>query len=275
LIRHWYAVLVAALIGAAVAASAVAAQSAPSAPSSPPAPPAQPQPQPQAAPKEPPRPPAEFKSEGEFTGGTKDSGFAIEAIRFGKHPDFTRIVLDLLEENPTDKFKFIPARVHPVYRIEYKPFPYRVNVFLTGVKFLNSTRVDKDAALPFSLVTPPDNVVKQMTFFLPGPSLFKVMEVDDPAKIVIDVKPVEGAKVPTVYALSILDVADVEGAFKLVEEGKFPPKFHPSVVVLGSAFFVEDVYTSLSDATEISADLEKAGFETLISERAGNELPHK
>lgn len=264
MIRHRFAVILSAAIAAALSASTLFAE-----------------PNPPAAPKEPPRPPAEYKSEGEFTGGTKDTGFSIEAVRFGKHEDFTRIVFDLLEENPAEKFNRFPAQAHPVYRIEYKEFPYRVNVFFTGVKFLNSTRVDREAAVPFSLVTPPDNSVKQMTFFLPGPCLFKVIEIDDPAKIAIDVKPIADAKIPTVYALGILNVPDVETAFKGVEgrgfegKGKFPDKFHPSVVVLGSAFFVEDVYTSLGEATEVSADLEKAGYETLVSERAGNELPHK
>lgn len=220
---------------------------------------------------EPVKPPAEYKTSGAFTGGTLTQGALLTGVRFGEHEDYISMVLDLDQVSPSGLRS--AASAHPVYSVEYLEFPYRLVLTLQGTRFASNVHVDTDPALPFSVVTKPDGSLKQMQVFLRGPSEFKVIEVDDPAKLCIDVRPLAGAAIPPVYTVQILGPKTAGEAFPLVEQGKFPEQCHPSVIVLGDVVVVEQAFTDGSAAQAADAALRNAGYVTLINERKGNELP--
>lgn len=217
------------------------------------------------------KPPAEFQEDGAFTGGTLSAGTVVTGIRFGAYPDFTRMVLDLEQEDGAGQRS--PAGAHPVYKVEYLKFPYRLVITLTGARFDENASVEREAALPFSVITSVDGTIKQMQVYFPRPSLFKVIEIDDPAKICIDVKPRGEAAVPSVYTVQLTGPKTAADAFALVEQGKFPPGFSPSVLVLGSTVVVEQVFDDAVQAAEMDSALREMGYATVINERRGNELP--
>ncbi len=214
--------------------------------------------------------PAKFKREGGFSGGSSLSDAVLSGIRFGKHSDFLRVVFDL---HQIVNGKRIGAPKHPPYSVEYRRFPYRFLIKLEGVKYADDAQVQVENALPLTIVTTPDNEIKLIEIFVNEPSAFKVIEIDDPAKISLDIKKVE-EEIPQVYAVQLKDVDDVEGAFDLMESGKLPKGINADILVIGNAVFVEAVFLSLEEAAEAASLLEENGFVTLISERRGNELPH-
>ncbi|OGK09258.1 MAG: hypothetical protein A2Y63_00580 [Candidatus Riflebacteria bacterium RBG_13_59_9] len=221
-------------------------------------------------PAQPQKAPAQYKRSGSFFGGRELPGCALTGLRFGKHPDFLRIVLDL---SIAQDDKLIGAPRHPPYRVEYRQFPYRLCVSFEGVKYNEDAQVETKDAVPLSIVTKANNDIQLIEMFLQGPALFKVIEVDDPAKLAIDVKYLPGEPIPTIYAIQLQDVKDVQAAFALLAAGDFPENFEPNVIVVGNAVFVEDTYLTLEEASVIVARLEKAGYSAMITERKGDELP--
>ncbi len=214
--------------------------------------------------------PARYKGEGYFSGGKPLENAVLGSIRFGKHEDFVRVVFDFFVQNESLE----GAPWHPPYRIEYKKYPYRFRIVFDGVKYLEDARVETKNALPLSIVTTADNTIKVIEIFVNEPALFKVIEVDDPAKLALDIKKAENEPIPRVYAVRLQGIEDVESAFRIVETHAFPEGIHPDVLVLGNQFFVEAVFLTLEEASGAATALEKEGFKTLISERDGNELPH-
>lgn len=220
---------------------------------------------------EPIKPPAEYKTSGMFSGGTATEGILLTGVRFGAHEDYIRMVLDF-DYISAGGFRSA-ASAHPVYSVEYLEFPYRLVLTLQGTRFVSNAQVDTDPALPFSVITQPDGSLKEMQVFLPGPCEFKVIEIDDPAKLCLDVRPRPGAAVPGVFTVQLLGPKTAGEAFPLVEQGKFPPEYHPSVIVLGNVVVVEQAFTDGSAAQAVDAALRNLGYVTLINERKGNELP--
>ena len=178
------------------------------------------------------KPPAEYKDSGAFTGGTATAGMVVTGVRFGAYPDYKRMVLDL--EQVDGAGARIPAAAHPVYKVEYFKYPYRLVVTLAGTRFDENAKVQRDAALPFSVITSLDGSIKQIQIFLPRPCNFKVIEIDDPAKICIDVQPRGESAVPSVYTVQLTGPKTAADAFALAEQGKFPAGFAPSVIVTTS-----------------------------------------
>jgi hypothetical protein len=107
------------------------------------------------------------------------------------------------------------------------------------VRFNPNAKIQSKPAMPFSVVAPVDGPIKEMQVFLPGPSEFKVIEIDDPAKLCIDVRPLKSVKVPTIYSVQIMDAMSAEQAFALVESGKLPQGYNPDVLLLGSSVVLE------------------------------------
>lgn len=214
--------------------------------------------------------PAQYKREGYFAGGKPLEGAVLSGIRFGKHSDFLRAVFDLSQ---VQDGKITGAPWHPVYKIEYRKYPYRFRIEFQGVKYLETSKIGTEHALPLTIVTTPDNTIKIIEIFINKPALFKVIEVDDPAKLALDIKTVNDEVIPKVFAVQLKDVDDVETAFKLLDGNALPEGVNADVLVVGNAVFVEAVFLSLEEAAETAALLEKNGFTTLISERMGNELP--
>jgi len=215
---------------------------------------------------EPQKAPAQYKSSGYFSGGSGLPGCVLTGIRFGKHAGFLRIVLDF---NVGDG----GAPKHPPYRVEYRAFPYRFYITFEGVKYAEDARVDTLNAVPLSIVTNAENDIQLMEMFITGPALFKVIEVDDPAKLALDVKYLPSETIPVVYAVQLQDVGDVQTAFSLVAREDLPDGFDPDVIVIGNAVFVEDTYLTLEEALAVVSRLDDAGYPAMVTERLGNELP--
>lgn len=214
--------------------------------------------------------PAQYKEKGFFAGGHELAGALLTGIRFGEHRDFLRVVLDLgVERNG----KSVGAPRHPPYRIEYLRYPYRFRLTFEGVKYASDARVETAHALPLTVVTTADDTIKVIELFINKPAFFKVIEIDDPAKLSLDIKERTEEEIPRVYAVQLQGVDDVESAFNLIEDSAFPEDYQPDVLVLGNTVFVEAVYFTIDKAAEVAGKLEKAGFSTLVSERQGNELP--
>ena len=216
------------------------------------------------------KPPAQFISTGAFSGGTAVDNVVLNSVRFGHHSDYTRMVLDLSQKSAEGRLT--DAQNHPVYRIEYKEFPYRLEITLQDVWFDADARVAAKPALPFSIVAREDGTIKHMQVFLNAPSEFKVIEIDDPAKLSIDVRPTH-LEVPSVYTVQLLGPEDASAAYALVEQGSFPEGYNPSVLVMGEMVVVEQAYADITTASEVDAALKDMGYSSVINERMGNELP--
>lgn len=217
--------------------------------------------------------PAQYKDAGFFEGGKAESGMVLTGIRFGKHPDFRRVVLEfgiIDRENPG---KTIQPAVHPKYKVEYRSCPYRFAITFAGVGNLNDTYVQKTDALPFSLVSSKDGNIKQLEFFITKPAMFKVIEVDEPARLAIDIKYKTDVEIPVVNIVQVIGIESVERAFELMETNRFPESFKPQVVVIGDKFFVEGIYDTFDQAVTVSSELEKLNYSTIISERKGSAFP--
>ena len=216
--------------------------------------------------------PAQFKTSGSFSGGAKLAGCVLDGIRFGKHEDFTRIVIDFSVESGG---KRTGAPSHPAYKIEYKKFPYRFKITFDGVKYAENAKVQSSDAIPFSIVTRADNSIQMIEMFVQGPAMFKVIEVDDPAKLSLDFRFLPNEPVPTVWAVQLQEVKDVQSAFKLLDEGGFPEGFEPDVIAVGSSIFVEAVYLTMDEAAQAVAKLDDKGIPAIVAERKGSELPRR
>jgi hypothetical protein len=217
-----------------------------------------------------PKPPAQYKSSGTFTGGTLTDKVVISGIRFGAEDEFQRMVLDL--EQIGDSGLRGPALAHPIYEVAYLEYPYRLVLRLQGTSFGEDASVQTKGALPFSIVTHEDGSIKEMQVFLPGPSEFKVIEIDDPAKLCIDVRP-SGTAVPSIYTVQITGVKTASDAYALVDQGEFPAGYSPQVLVLGQQAVVEAVYPDAQAAAAADAALQNLGYASVINERRGDELP--
>ena len=217
------------------------------------------------------KPPAQYKSSGKFEGGTVSSGVIVSGVRFGIHSTFTRMVLDL--DQLGEDSQRSPATDHPAYCIEYFEHPYRLVIHLEGTSFDPESQIQANPALPFSVVTPPDGTIKEMQVYLAGPSEFKVIEVDDPAKLAIDVRPAADTVIPTVYSVQLKPDYTAEQAFNLIESSEFPEGFEPYVLVLGELIIVEQAFSDPAEAARIDAALRDMGYASVINERQGDELP--
>lgn len=219
-----------------------------------------------------PKPPAQFIAAGRFSGGSESVQAVVSGIRFGAYDDFKRMVLDLEEPGPSGQRR--PASAHPAYRVEYAVFPYRLVITLVNTTFEPSTAVQSKPAMPFSVIAEEGSrELREMQVFLPGPSEFKVIEIDDPAKICIDVRSAPAPAVPTVYTVQVMDATTPEQAFALVEAGRWPAGFAPQVLVLGATTVLEQAFTDPAEAARCDDALRAMGYQSVINERRGNELP--
>jgi len=218
------------------------------------------------------KPPAQFKSAGSFSGGVALDDGALTGIRFGKHSDYTRMVLDLAQRGEDGSLK--DAAQHPLYTVSYAEFPYRLLISLQDVWFDPGAQVGARPALPFSVITREDGRIKEMQVYLSGPSDFKVIEIDDPAKLSIDVRP-SSTPTPRIYTVQLIGKYTATEAFALVERGGFPAGYQPAALVLGDLVVVEQAFTNANEAAQMDAALKEMGYASVINERRGNELPQE
>jgi hypothetical protein len=210
--------------------------------------------------------PAKFITGGSFTGGTSRADMHLDGVRFGKQSEATRMVLDFSKSDGS------AADKHPVYSVEYREFPYRLVIRLEGMDFDAKTKVQNTPAMPFSVVATPAGGIKELQVFLSGPSEFKVIEIDDPAKLSIDVRPLK-ADVPHIYSVQVNGPVNAAEAYALLEQGSFPDGYSPAVVVMGNIVVVEQIFSSASEAARMNKLLQELGYACIINERRGNELP--
>jgi hypothetical protein len=211
----------------------------------------------------PPRPPAEFTSAGGFHGGQAGNGATLTGVRFGQQDKAVRMVLDLGD-----------AAALPQYTFEIKQYPYRLVARFNGLKLAAAPQVQQKGALPFSVVSTPDGSIKELQVFLPGPSEYKVIEIDGPAKLSIDVRNV-AAPAPDVYTVQLTAPQTAAEAFALAEQGKFPEGFKPEVLVIGQFIVVEQAFTDPAAAAAMDSALREMGYASVINERGGAELPQR
>ena len=210
--------------------------------------------------------PAQFLETGSFSGGKQQDGIVLNGVRFGSHGDYTRMVLDF------ETTAGGAVQAHPLYTVTYLECPYRLVVTMPGVGFNADAKLTTKPALPFSVVTPPSGEIKEIQIFLTGPSEFKVIEIDDPAKLSIDVRP-SGQLAPRIYSVQISGPETAAEAYSLVEQGEFPEGFVPHPLILGDVVVVECAFTDPSLAADYDARLREMGYASVINERQGNELP--
>jgi hypothetical protein len=210
--------------------------------------------------------PAQFQQDGVFTGGQAQPGIALTGIRFGSHDDYIRMVLDF---NTSVGGR---VEIHPQYQVAYRECPYRLVISMPGTKFDSEAQITSKPALPFSVVTSPSGGIKEMQIFLTGPSEFKVIEIDDPAKLSIDVRPVR-EDIPQVYSVQLMGPGTAAEAYALIDQSKFPAGFTPYALVLGDVVVVEQAYTDAAEAAQMDAALRNMGYSSVINERRGDELP--
>jgi hypothetical protein len=218
------------------------------------------------------KPPAQFTSSGSFSGGVATDDVALTSVRFGSHSDYTRMVLDLARR--TSSGALVDANMHPLYSVRYELFPYRLVINLQDVWFDPDVEVGARPALPFTVVARENGTIKEMQVFLPSPSEFKVIEIDDPAKLCIDIRPQRG-DVPVIYTVQITGHYTATEAYALVEQGNFPAGYQPSALVLGDLVVIEQAFTNAVTAAQMDAALKEMGYACVINERRGNELPQE
>lgn len=218
------------------------------------------------------KPPAQFKPAGSFSGGVAVENAALTSVRFGSHSGFTRMVLDLAQR--AEDGSVVAAAQHPLYSVSYAEFPYRLLINLQDVWFDPDVEVGARPALPFSVIAREDGTIKEMQVYLPGPSEFKVIEIDDPAKLSIDVRP-RSTEPPQVYTVQIIGEFTATEAYALVERGDFPAGYQPAALVLGDLVVVEQAFTNANEAAQMDAALKEMGYASVINERRGNELPQE
>jgi hypothetical protein len=210
--------------------------------------------------------PAQFRQAGSFSGGQQQDGITLSGIRFGSHDDYIRMVLDFESGAGGD------VAVHPQYTVTYLECPYRLAITMPAVLFNADAKLTTKPALPFSVVTSPGGEMKEMQIYLNGPSEFKVIEIDDPAKLSIDVRPLH-QEIPTIYGVQLTGPQTAAEAYAMIEQGEFPEGFRPYVLVLGDLVVVECAYTDPALAAQFDAQLRDMGYASVINERAGDELP--
>jgi hypothetical protein len=224
----------------------------------------------------PPVTPAEFRSAGSFSGGVLTAGVRLDGIRFGSHDGYTRMVLDFSAQRGAPAEAVLPdggLALHPRYEVAYAQYPYRLCLKFLGVGFDGSASVQSRPALPFSVVTGADSRIVELQIFLSGPSRFKVIEIDGPAKLAIDVQPDPAQSVPEVFCVQITDARTPEDAYGLLRTAGWPDGALPSAIVLGDKVVLEYAYTDRAGAVSMQARLRDLGYSSLINERRGDQLP--
>lgn len=218
------------------------------------------------------KPPAQFTSSDSFSGGVATDDVALTSVRFGSHSGFTRMVLDLSRRSADGSLR--DADVHPLYSVRYEQFPYRLVISLQDVWFDPDVEVGAKPALPFTVIAREDGSIKEMQVFLPNPAEFKVIEIDDPAKLCIDVRP-QARDVPVIYTVQIMGDYTATEAYALVEQANFPAGYRPAALVLGDLVVIEQAFTNADTAAQMDAALKEMGYACVINERRGNELPQE
>jgi hypothetical protein len=145
-----------------------------------------------------------YITSGTVQGGRIVDGNAIERVRWGKHEDFERIVVEIssnwYEENRP------PAVIPCYFEVAYEHYPHRLMFTTVGIRrssasfpeFLGSNLVrDMDR------IFLGDDSAATFDITFERPVEFEVFELHNPGRIVVDIRAVElgPAELPPVYSL--------------------------------------------------------------------------
>ena len=191
-------------------------------------------------------------------GGEITDGKDLRNIRWGKHPYFERIVLDIYEGAYGEKGP--PASVPCRFNIKYEYYPFHFTITLMGIRsrtaefstFKNSKMIKDIYQLPML-----DDSGIKFAVSLKQPVKFEVFELYDPARIVLDISNnLDSEKLlnnlPEIYSLRTGIKGDFE-TLDLIKERLYN-LYSENVRILqaaeGSLFVEEGYYHCLQDAED-------------------------
>ena len=218
-----------------------------------------------------------FIHEGIVRGGQIYDPIHVNGLRWGKHAGFERLVMDI--------YKFVgyaeqgPPIVTPHrFEVAYEHYPFRLVFTLFTVQSFSAEKINfSETDLIQNFYPLPywgDEGVK-ITIVLNGPIEFEVFELHNPAKIVIDLRPMKPVDWPDVYSLRTAPAEPIELFGNLEEE-----IFHVTgkeVRVLeaeGGGYLVEEgYYATKKEAEERREILKKKGLSLVIENRGPLDIP--
>ncbi len=126
--------------------------------------------------------PGEFAADAVRTGGSDNPAASITAIRFGRHEEFERLVIDFASARTT-------AADVPRWRIEKAAAPGVLRVHLPAVTATDYTDgvFDGDLLTRAYVVRAADRSLF-VDVFIPAGFQYRVLELGDPLRLVIDVR---------------------------------------------------------------------------------------
>ncbi len=139
---------------------------------------------------------------GTVTGGVASNVMDLNNVRFARHPDFERLIIDVQQ-----LWERVPADKPSVFSVDYEQYPFRLVVTLDSVRFevsahfpdfRNSDYISGMYSLPAY-----DWGNVNWSIALKKPVKYEVYELHQPGRIVIDIKGGDLAadKFPPVYSL--------------------------------------------------------------------------
>lgn len=156
---------------------------------------------------------------GSVQGGELTDGRDLRNIRWGKHQGFERIVLDIYEGGYSEKGP--PVSIPCPYTISYEHYPFRFVVELNGIRarnarfglFKGSDLVQETYQIPYL-----DDSGLMFSIALKKPVEYRIFELHNPARIVIDIRENKKAmNLPAVYSVRSKKDLGVEGLGHLKE----------------------------------------------------------
>jgi len=212
-------------------------------------------------------------------GGEITDGRDLRNIRWGKHPEFERIVLDIYKGAYYDKGPVVPVPCYFV--VEYEYYPFRFTVTLNGIRarnaeyrsFPESSIIEETYLIPYL-----DDSGIKFAIALGGPVEFEVFELHNPGRIVIDLRELPGKiDLPEVYSLRTATGLGVEdlGYLQEIMIGMGSEKPRILMAEDGKLFFEEGYYATQAKASqrkdEIASNSE--GVEFFIEKRGPASVP--
>jgi len=212
-------------------------------------------------------------------GGEMTDGRDLRDIRWGKHTDFERIVLDIYEGAYLEKGPSVPIPCYFV--VEYEYYPFRFTVTLSGIRARNaefgsfpwSCIFEETYSLPYL-----DDSGLKFAIGLKGPVEFEVFELHNPGRIVIDVREnPRKRELPEVYSLRTETGLGVEELGYLDEIMFGLESENPRIIKAadGKLFFEEGYYLdeekALERKEEISQHVEWVDF--FVEKRGPSSIP--
>jgi len=121
-----------------------------------------------------------------FSGGVHTSGFDVRQIREGRHGDYVRLVFDIYEKSQ-------PAKSLGAYKAQYSASRDEIAVLLNGYQKFSAPLPSFSLSSPIEQIYFKTSVEKESYKFhikLRQKAKVRVFALDNPARLVIDIKPI-------------------------------------------------------------------------------------